>query len=461
MQISRNDIDALHTTLLITLEPTDYADAFEQELKKYRTQVQIKGFRKGMAPMTTIKKMYGRQLFADAINKSMQKVLFDYLEQEKIPYIASPLPTEGFKSNLDFDFSSYKSYQFSFDLGIVPEFDIKGIHPADEYNLYDVSISDKMIDEEVESFRKRAGKREEADADIQENDVLQIEALELDGKKMKEGGWKTDFMIRVADIADEKIKKSLIGKNNDFTFQFDIFKIEKDDPAYVEKYLLKKPEDDISEIGNLFEGKVTGITRLTPADLTPAFFEDFGDENVTDEESLREVIRKDLKQFADRQARMIMEKDIVDRVFGENHVDIPEQFLRRYLTEENQNLTPEQIDEAFPEFIRRTRLSLLREKLEHQFDVTVSENEIRRHFLDKYLQMLRNYPGIDTSFLDELVTKNMKNKQEVDKAKAEIAGNKLFGKIGDIVSHKAIPVTLEELNDIITKLNAKEEQAQD
>jgi trigger factor len=66
MQVVRKDIDALNITVDLTLEPVDYKPKYEQELKKYKNGVQIKGFRKGMVPMDTLKKMYGKSILSES-----------------------------------------------------------------------------------------------------------------------------------------------------------------------------------------------------------------------------------------------------------------------------------------------------------------------------------------------------------------------------------------------------------
>jgi FKBP-type peptidyl-prolyl cis-trans isomerase (trigger factor) len=94
MQIVRKDIAPLHISLDITLEPSDYLPAVESELKKFKNQAQLKGFRKGKTPESVIKKMYGKSILADVINKTLQDKLFGYLDEEKINYLGQPLPDE-------------------------------------------------------------------------------------------------------------------------------------------------------------------------------------------------------------------------------------------------------------------------------------------------------------------------------------------------------------------------------
>jgi trigger factor len=84
MQVVRKDADALNITIELTLEPSDYSAKFESEIKKHKTQSQIKGFRKGMTPASVIKKMYGKSILSDIINDSLQEKLFAILTKTKL-----------------------------------------------------------------------------------------------------------------------------------------------------------------------------------------------------------------------------------------------------------------------------------------------------------------------------------------------------------------------------------------
>ena len=78
MQIVRKDIDSLNVTIELTIQPEDYSSKFESELKKHKNTAQLKGFRKGMTPITVIKKMYGKSILSDIINETLQEKLFGY-----------------------------------------------------------------------------------------------------------------------------------------------------------------------------------------------------------------------------------------------------------------------------------------------------------------------------------------------------------------------------------------------
>src|SRR5512137_1406952 len=123
MNITRENTDDLNAVLKVKIEKSDYEDKVDTVLKDYRKKATIKGFRPGMVPIGLIKKMYGRAVKIDEINKVVTDNIHKYLTDEKIEILGDPLPRIDNQEKLDFD--TQESFTFSFDLGLAPVFDIK------------------------------------------------------------------------------------------------------------------------------------------------------------------------------------------------------------------------------------------------------------------------------------------------------------------------------------------------
>ena len=84
MNIIRTDIDAVNAMLTLQVTEADYAEKVEKALKSYRQKANIPGFRPGMAPMSLVKKMYGRGVKADELNRLLQDELYKYIADNKL-----------------------------------------------------------------------------------------------------------------------------------------------------------------------------------------------------------------------------------------------------------------------------------------------------------------------------------------------------------------------------------------
>ena len=153
-KVVREDIDNLNATLTITIDKGDYQSKFESELGKYRKQAHMKGFRRGKTPLSVVKKMYGKAVLGEVINDMLQKELFDYLNEKKIDILGQPIPSKD-QEQVDIDPKDMSNYEFKFDLGIAPDFEIKGLDKKNTFQKYVVDPKKKMIDTELENSRKR------------------------------------------------------------------------------------------------------------------------------------------------------------------------------------------------------------------------------------------------------------------------------------------------------------------
>ncbi|MBK9492898.1 MAG: trigger factor family protein [Haliscomenobacter sp.] len=182
--VVREEIDNLNSVLTITLEKAEVENKLKSELAKYREKAQMKGFRKGKTPDGMLRKLYGKGLLADIVNDSLQRQLYDHIIENKLEVLGQPLPSEN-HPEVDLDPIQVTDYIFKFDLGLAPEFEIKGLDASSVYEKYAVEISDERVEEELLKARKRFGKRIVSEAEIQREDMLKLQLVELEGDSAK------------------------------------------------------------------------------------------------------------------------------------------------------------------------------------------------------------------------------------------------------------------------------------
>ena len=90
MNITKNQIDDLNATIKIELGKEDYAGRVEKALKDYQKKVVVNGFRPGKTPMGIVKKMYGKSLLVDEINKVLGESLNNYIKENNLQILGEP-----------------------------------------------------------------------------------------------------------------------------------------------------------------------------------------------------------------------------------------------------------------------------------------------------------------------------------------------------------------------------------
>ncbi len=174
--VTRENIGLLNDKLTVKVEKNDYLPSFEKALKQYSKQANIPGFRKGMVPASLVKKMYGNSVFTDEVLRSVEKELTTYVTNEKLEIFAQPLPlAENDARNLDM--SNPSEYAFTFEVGLKPEFNIADLRKAN-LTTYKVTVTDEMVDSELERLQIRSGKMTEPEEVSGDDNVLNVTFIE-------------------------------------------------------------------------------------------------------------------------------------------------------------------------------------------------------------------------------------------------------------------------------------------
>ncbi|MEM6319393.1 MAG: trigger factor [Bacteroidota bacterium] len=452
--IVRENHDNQNATLTLSIPVADYQPAFKKKLNEYRKTAHLKGFRKGKTPLSVIRKMYGKGTLVDLINNTVGEELDKYIKAEELDLLGSPIPAEG-QEAYEFDTKDLEDFEFKFDIGLAPEFEVIGLDDA-EFKQYDTVIPDSMIEDDLADAQKRLGEQGSVDDEVQEKDILKLQADELEGDRIKENGWANEFTVSYEEMTDEA-KEIFKGKKKGDLVQFDIFNLSKDkDEKFVHKYFLDanpEAEEEIT-VGNQFQAVITDVTRMIPAELDQEFFDQyFGEGKVTSEEEAKEQLKERIKMYYDRQADSFLFRDIKEHLEKENLLTFPEEFLKRWMAASGNLPEGKTADEEIGNLTEGLTWTLIRNKLAKRFDIQVSEAEVKQALR---MQMVSYFGGQDFgALLDDYVEKMMDNEQQYHNAYTQILSEKLFNRLKEAVTLNKEEITTEALEALVKEENEK------
>lgn len=456
-KISKTEIDALNQLLTINIDKADYESNFNKQLKKHRKDANLKGFRKGMAPMSYVKKIFGKQLLAEEINKTLQEQLNEGLKDVKI--FGDPMPNKD-QAQIDFNPMKLEDYEFKFDLGLIAEFELEGVDANESYDGYRVKVSDKVVEEQLTNAQKRFGERSVIeDGNVEAKDLVKVSAKELDGEELKEGGHTAEFSIPV-DQSTEELAKELMTKKKGDTIRLNVYDVEKESTKeIIRQYVLGIDKNDES-VGEMFECEIIEVSRVALAEINQEFFDkQFGEGVVTSEQEAKDKIRIDMNKSIQKNAEAILFRDIQEKLIEKNSFPLPEEFLKRWIKFSNEKpVSDEQIEREFPLFSNELRWSVIKGKLIEKFDLKVTEEELQMGFVNA----IRSYGGMpmgmDDSILMNYAQRMMQDEKAVRRQAEEIMGNKLFEAITAVITVVETDVDEKEMEKIITEANKKQEE---
>ena len=452
--------------LALTIQPEDYKDLFENEVKKQQKKINIKGFRKGKTPRSMIVKMYGLSILSDIVTNKLQQSMTEYLDQEKIDILGQPIPVQS-GDPIKFEVGKDLDYKFEFELGLKPEFDLPDL--SEPFHYYDAIIEEESIDTELESLRRRGGHQEEVKSDFEKEDRISFNGLELEDGEIKQNGLEIAFDALVESMTDEFKSKVLDSKVGD-EFDHNIYEVEKDlSEEGVRKYLMELDEEEADrEVNPDFRLEIVKASRQVLAELDEEFLTmAFGDE-VKTEEDARKVIRDELKKSFDQQADNLMFQKVHDKLMEDTVIDLPADFLKRWMRfnqENNQEgespATEEEIEERYDkQFKDSLRWQLISEKLADKYEVSVEQNEV----LDQLGNRIRQYlPGqqLDNQVYNQILQSLANDEQQVQQAYNEVRTDKIFHGLKADLNLDKEEISQNDFNDKLVEMSKSQQKDQE
>ncbi len=445
MNIVRKDIDQNNATLTLSIVKSDYAEKVEKTLRDYRKKANIPGFRPGMVPVGLVKKMYGKAIIAEEINKIVSDELYNYIRENKINMLGEPLPNETEQKEINFD--TQEDFEFVFDLGIAPEFEVE-LSKKDKVKAYSIVVSDEMINNQVASYTSRYGKYVQEEA-VAEKDMVKGEILELADGKVNESGLKiSDAVLTPAYMKDEAQKAKFVGAAKGDVIAFNP-KTAFENEAEISS-LLKISKDEAKNIDADFQIKIEGITRYYDAEINQELFDKvYGKGVVTSEEEFRAKIKESILESLSGDSDYKFGLDAREMLVAKfDNLTFPDAFLKRWLLATNENLSNETLEEDFPKMIADLKWQLIKDKIAKANGVKVEMEDVNAYARKIARAQFAQYGmvGMGDDILDNYAKDMLKKEDTVKGIVERVAENKVFEIVKSNVKLDTKEVTIEEFN---------------
>ncbi len=433
MEISFDKTDKTQGLIKISLKRADFQPGVDQKIKEYSRTANIKGFRKGKVPAGMIRKMYGSALIVEEINKLVSDKLNSYLREGETQFLGEPLPE---KSDDSYDWENQEDFEFNYQIGYAQPFELK-VDKKLKIEKYSIKVDDSVIDETVENLQRQFGEMENPNVSS-EKDTLYGQATNSDGLLDQE------ISIDLRDIEKSSLKK-LVGIGVDTNVQLDIRKSFKNENAI--KNQLRINEDDFKKLKK-FDFQLKGINhhKLAPVDQT-LFDKSFGEGQVKDEQEFRIKIQQAVSKNYESESEKFFEIQLIERLAEKAKIELPDEFLKKWLLKTNENLTEDLLDLEYGTYAKELRWSLIRNKIlkdqeikvEHE-DVTNEAKElIKQQFAGSGLPEMNDQ--LDTFANNYLQAENGENYMKVFN---KVQGNKVIEFIKGEATIKEKQVSLDE-----------------
>lgn len=433
MNITQDKIDNLNSVITVKINPEDYKERVEKAIKSQAKKAKLPGFRPGMVPAAHIKKMYGKSILVDEINSLLNDSLNNYISENKLEILGQPLPKLDEDKEFNWDYSD--EFEFIYELGLAPEFELD-FSSKDKLTNYQIKVDKETLDSRITNLRKSYGKMTNpavsADDDVLYADLKQIAA---DGS-IFDGGISNTASVRLDQVADQKIKKSLIGLKAEDEVVLDIQKAFEGNAAIIAK-VLNISEEDAQDLQSKFQLVVKNINRLEEGDLNQEFFDKvFGENIVKTEEEFIEKIREELESMMVQNSDQKLQADLFQFGLDKVKLSLPDDFLKRWLKATNEKLSDEELDKGYDDFERNLRWTLIENKIIKNNQIEIKYEEVfaaAKTRLDAQFRMYSPQPLAEDQ-LGQYAAQFLQNKENANRIFEEVKAQHVFDYLKGVIT---------------------------
>lgn len=320
MEVKINDINTSERELEVTFQYDEIKSDIETEVQKQTKKIQLPGFRKGKAPVSVLKKMYGDALEYEASEKVANNRFWQISKEKELNPIGQPyLKDIKFNPGTDLYFKiQYETY---------PTLEVKDYKDL-EIEIPDFQVKDEDVNKEIDYIKRANSTKEKADSvGDNKNYLLDLEIVRVDDKGEKFKDSKPE-KIQI-DLSNENVQREIInnakGKKKGESFNF----------TFKDERVLKNSEGKEEKVQETFNYKadIYEIEKIILPELNEELIKKVTKDKVSTEEQLREDIKKDIQGFYDQKMDEITHNKLINAIIKNNQFDPPKTMVYNILDE--------------------------------------------------------------------------------------------------------------------------------
>ena len=444
MNIQFEAPDKVNGLMTITMETADYQPEVEKTLKDYRKRAQIPGFRPGQAPMGMIKRQYGTSVKVDVVNKLLGEKLYGYVQDNKIHMLGEPLPSE---QQAQLDFESDQPLVFKFDIAVAPEFEAK-LSDKDKVPFYNITVDDKLIDQQVEVYQSRAGHYDKVEAfDAEQRDMLKGDLREVNGTIEV-----ADAVLMPQYMKVEDQKKLFEGAKLGDIITWNPRKAYPESDVEVSS-LLKIQKDEVKDHEGDFTFQITEISRFVKAEIGKELFDQtFGEGTVKDEKEFRQKIADQISQQfkADSDYKFLLDvREHMEKKVGK--LEFPEAILKRVMLQNNKDKGADFVEKNFEASIKELAWHLIKEQLVSAQGIKIEDADLKETAKEAARAQFAQYgmSNVPDEYLENYAQEMLKKRETVDGLVDRAVDVKLTAALKSVVKLDEKEISLEDFQKML------------
>jgi len=317
---------------------------------------------------------------------------------------------------------------FTFEVGLKPEFEIDALKNKTPLTRYKITVSDKMMDDEIERIKRRYGKVDSQTVVTDKENLIYAtyEPCDAAGNVID-----TEKKIEDTEVLDKmpaKLKEMVMGKMPEDTIVFVPNEVctEEELPKFLKDPLKAGPEAAEQH----YKLTITKVGLLIPQELGPELYAQvFPNQEVVNDTDFREKIKAELSKEFDRITGERLQNEMYELLVHNTNINLPVAFLKRWMREGGEKpRSAEEVEHEFGSFEHQLRWQLISDKLIGDNSITVSKEEVDKDIKTRVLAYFGLGPDDedDAPWMESYMAKIQKDEKMMDETYRRLLFGKLF-----------------------------------
>ena len=440
MKVNVTSNKGLESKLKVLVTKKEIQNQIDSKLDEVKGNINLKGFRPGKAPKELLKKQFGKALYSEVIEKTLNESTFQALKDKNIKPAGQP--------KIDIKSSGEdKDLEFTIEVEKFPEIKKVSLNKI-EIEKYEITADKKDLDTRLNQLAESAKKYKDKhnSKSAQNNDLVifdyeaTVDGNTFDGNK----GEKLQIVLG-KDLFIKNFDKQIVGTKKN---EEKIVKVKLPD---------NYPKKELAGKDAVFKCKIVNIQIPEEQKIDDNLAKNMGAKDLKD---LKSIIEKQISKEYENITDQLVKKKVLDQLDKEYKLDLPKRmveeekktveytFISEKMQEKNEkDYSKINLDEGERKEIkkiseRRVKLALILSHIGEEHSVKVSSQELQGE-LEKQFRM---YPGQEKVIREHY----KKNPTELTKLRGPIFEEKVIKLIKEKAKVKVKKLTKDELQQLLS-----------
>ncbi len=369
MEVTVKSLTEVSQEIQITASQSELTPHFNKAYENYRKKIEIRGFRKGKAPIDLVKKLYGDMIEHDSLNEIATDMYKKAVQEKELKPIGEPVL-------VDIDYKRGENFSFKIQYDIRPKIDLK------EYKNIDVektihNVSDKEIEQELLRIQRSNATFEEAEVVASPEYIVTATLQDLD-----------DTGVPIVGKKSENVRFYLADEQLEQPFKETLKSAQKGGEYKVE--FEHKHDEHSHKVNTLIS--VKKVEKVNIPALDDSFVVKITKEKYDKVESFRQHIKEEIINYWKEKSERQVVNSIIQEIIRRHDFQVPESLVRNVLDSLLEDMKNEYPNKRLPSDFDRAKFdennrtyaifqskwALLREELIKAENISISEEDLEK-----------------------------------------------------------------------------------